>query len=82
MRTVTPEIRKLIRRVKTTGLTQREIAMETGLNYWWVNSFMQGRIPNPGWMKVERLVEFLESHEASNPGDKSGGSPSAIRDRR
>lgn len=78
MRTINPEIEALIGRVKATGCTQREIADGAGLNYWWVNSFMQGRIPNPGWMKVEKLVEFADSHESSDSvGSKGNPSPRA-----
>lgn len=38
------------------------ICRQTGLSYWWVTKFAQGRIDNPGVLKLERLTDHFESH--------------------
>ncbi len=38
------------------------ICGQTGLSYWWVTKFAQGRIDNPGVLKLERLQEHFESN--------------------
>jgi len=35
---------------------------ETGLSYWWVTKFAQGRIAEPGVSKIERLQAYFEKH--------------------
>lgn len=35
----------------------------TGLSYWWVTKFAQGRIREPGLSKIERLQRYI----ADNP---------------
>lgn len=35
----------------------------TGLSYWWLTKFAQGRIRDPGLSKIERLQDYI----AANP---------------
>lgn len=35
----------------------------TGLSYWWLTKFAQGRIREPGLSKIERLQRYI----ADNP---------------
>lgn len=39
------------------------ICRETGLSYWWLTKFAQGRIKEPGLTKIERLQAYI----AANP---------------
>lgn len=34
----------------------------TGLSYWWLTKFAQGRIREPGLSKVERLESYIAAH--------------------
>lgn len=34
----------------------------TGLSYWWVTKFAQGRIREPGLSKVEKLQGYIAAH--------------------
>lgn len=40
------------------------LCAETGLTYWWLTKFAQGRIAEPGLSKIERLAEWLSGAEA------------------
>ncbi len=40
-----------------------DVCRQTKLSYWWVTKFAQGRIENPGVLKLE----VLQAHFASNP---------------
>lgn len=35
------------------------ICEQTGLSYWWLTKFAQGRIREPGLSKIERLQAYL-----------------------
>lgn len=42
----------------------------TGLSYWWLTKFAQGRIAEPGLSKIEKLQVYFANHplaEASAP---------------
>lgn len=39
------------------------LCRETGLSYWWLIKFGQGRINEPGILKVQRLSDYF----AANP---------------
>jgi len=39
------------------------IAQETSVSYSWINMLNQGRIPDPGVQKVQRVHDFLLSVE-------------------
>lgn len=39
------------------------ICAKTGLSYWWLTKFAQGRIREPGLSKIERLQAYI----AANP---------------
>lgn len=39
--------------------TWAQVCEDTGLNYWWLMKFAQGRISNPGYDKVQRLQAYL-----------------------
>ncbi|PVX77194.1 hypothetical protein [Paraburkholderia unamae] len=38
------------------------ICKRTGLSYWWLIKYAQGRIDNPGVLKLEKLMEHFESN--------------------
>lgn len=38
------------------------ICSHTGLSYWWLTKFAQGRICDPGLSKIERLRTYIEAH--------------------
>jgi len=37
------------------------IADASGLNYWWIQRFGQGRIPTPSHQKIKKLSEYATS---------------------
>jgi hypothetical protein len=39
-----------------------EICQLTGLSYWWLIKFAQGRIEEPGVSKLEKLMEHFEAN--------------------
>jgi len=41
------------------------ICSRTGLSYWWLTKFAQGRIAEPGLSKIERLQADLDAHPAT-----------------
>ncbi len=38
------------------------ICTATGLSYWWLTKFAQGRIREPGLSKIERLQGYISAH--------------------
>lgn len=38
------------------------ICARTGLSYWWLTKFAQGRIREPGLSKIERLQAYIAEH--------------------
>lgn len=38
------------------------ICAATGLSYWWLTKFAQGRIREPGLSKIERLQSYISAH--------------------
>ena len=55
--TLLQETRKLLKRDKRT---LGEIAQGTGLGREWLSKLSQGRIPDPGVNKIEKLNAFLK----------------------
>jgi hypothetical protein len=55
----------------------REICAATGLSYWWLTKFAQGRIGEPGLSKIEALQAYMRANPvAHHEGAVSdGGSP-------
>ena len=43
------------------------ICLATGLSYWWLIKFAQGRIREPGLTKVERLQNYLAANDPAEP---------------
>lgn len=39
-----------------------EICQRTGLSYWWLIKFAQGRIDDPGVLKLEKLQEHFDAN--------------------
>lgn len=39
-----------------------EICARTGLSYWWVTKFAQGRIADPGLSKIQKLTADFAEH--------------------
>lgn len=49
------------------------ICRELDLSYWWVTKFAQGRIPEAGVTKVEKLHDYFAAHpRTEHPGQPSG----------
>lgn len=46
------------------------LCADTGLSYWWVTKFAQGRIVEPGLSKVERLQGWLSTAESTEPAEQ------------
>lgn len=61
------------------------ICLATGLSYWWLIKFAQGRIREPGLTKVERLQNYLAANDPAEPvqgratDDLSDADPDADR---
>lgn len=55
--------------------TWREICAETGLSYWWLTAFAQGRFDEPGLSKIERLQRYIAAHPLQ--GQANGGTEAA-----
>lgn len=49
------------------------LCRETGLSYWWLIKFGQGRINEPGILKVQRLSDYF----AVNPRNVGAGGTAA-----
>ena len=39
------------------------ICQETGITYSWITKFAQGRIPSPGFDKIETLTHYFKARE-------------------
>lgn len=48
------------------------ICSHTGLSYWWLTKFAQGRIREPGLSKIERLQAYIDAHPAEGEGEPRG----------
>jgi len=53
------------------------ICSATGLSYWWLTKFAQGRIRDPGLSKVERLQVYLAALTLPAANDDAGTDPAA-----
>jgi len=51
--------KKAIEGIKLSNHSRKEIADATGLGFDWINKLAQGRIPDPGVNKIEKLLGFL-----------------------
>lgn len=40
------------------------VCSETGLDYSWLTKFAQGKIPNPGFIKIQALNDYFTEIEA------------------
>ena len=38
------------------------ICRATGLTYWWVTKFAQGKIVEPGVTRIEKLLTYFSDH--------------------
>jgi hypothetical protein len=38
-----------------------DICKQTGVSYWWLTKFAQGRIDNPGVLKLELLQSYFDA---------------------
>jgi hypothetical protein len=36
-----------------------DICIDTGIGFWWIRTFLDGRIANPGCNNVQALYEYL-----------------------
>lgn len=54
------------RRVSAARGRWPAIAAEAGLEYQWLSKVMQGRIADPGVIKVERVIAALDRIEAQD----------------
>ena len=50
---------KTVQLLKETKKTQKQIAEETGLGYWWITTLSQGKVQDASVNKVQRLYEYL-----------------------
>ncbi|NLZ10865.1 hypothetical protein [Neopusillimonas aromaticivorans] len=48
-----------------------KICAETGISYWWITKFAQGRIGNPGVRHLEALSIYFASLRQSAPASES-----------
>ena len=46
-----------------TDLPRRIIAAESGLGLEWLHKLAQGRIPDPGIIRIQRLHDYLSSRK-------------------
>lgn len=52
------------------------LCAESGLSYWWVTKFAQGRIAEPGVSKIERLQDYFAKHPlAASPAQNMNAAP-------
>lgn len=42
-----------------------QICTATGLSYWWITKFAQGRIKNPGIKKIQSLADYFATSPAA-----------------
>lgn len=47
----------------------RSVCADTGLSYWWLIKFAQGRFKEPGHSKIEALQRHFAATEAQPSGD-------------
>lgn len=44
-----------------------KIASDTELDYSWLTKLAQGRIPDPGVNKIEKLADYFRDHRRPKP---------------
>ena len=54
------------------------ICSATGLSYWWLTKFAQGRIRDPGLSKVEKLQVYLAALSLPAANDDAGTDPADV----
>lgn len=54
------------------------ICSTTGLSYWWLTKFAQGRIREPGLSKIERLQAYIAKHPL--PANAVGAAPATLQE--
>lgn len=47
------------------------LCIEAGLSYWWLIKFAQGRIREPGLLKIERLQDVLGAEPTGEEPDSA-----------
>ncbi len=52
-------------RLSAPGVVVREVAQGAGVRERWLRLFIAGRIPEPGYGKVQRLYDYLMTAEAT-----------------
>ena len=71
----------LVATVRTELLARKgdwpAICTQTQLSYWWLTKFAQGRIDNPGVLKLEKLQEHFEAHPRPEEGELEVSTTSA-----
>ena len=50
----------------------RRIASEAGVSYSWISQFVRGLIPNPGFVTLRDLRDYLETDAATGAIAKAG----------
>lgn len=50
---------KTVQLLRETKKTQKQIAEETGLGYWWITTLSQGKVQDATVNKVQKLYEYL-----------------------
>lgn len=65
-------IETLRNRLSTQKGEWPRLCSETGLTYWWLTKFAQGRIAEPGLSKIERLDAWLTTAEGTAPAPGAG----------
>lgn len=50
---------KTVQLLKETNKTQKQIAEETGLGYWWITTLSQGKVRDASVNKIQKLYEHL-----------------------
>lgn len=63
--TTRDQLVQIQRRLRASGASTRRIAEETGLGTHWLVKFRQNKIPDPGVIKVGKVLDFLEKVERS-----------------
>ena len=51
--------------LKASRGERTKICRETGIEYGWVQRFLQGKIADPGWSKIDTLIQYIERTEAA-----------------
>lgn len=53
------------RNLEASRGTWPKVCADTGLDYSWLTKMAQGKIPNPGYQKIELLYHYFKSHRVA-----------------